>query len=122
VDARQARWWLVATARLPGLEAFVGPAVEVSEPFTAPQLTGGDRGIDADLSKGSADTAGCVLRRCDRGVENHGEFIAADAGTELPLANDLCESGADLSKQAVTRIMAKRVVDHLEVIKVDENE
>jgi hypothetical protein len=53
------------------------------------------------------------------GVEQDGEFVAAEPGHRVAPAHRVLQPGGDLAQEGVTRGMAERVVDRLEVVEVD---
>jgi hypothetical protein len=62
---------------------------------------------------------GGLLLVAHRAAE-HRELVAAEAGHQVPFADRALEPLADLHEQAVTRVVAERVVDQLEVVEVEE--
>ena len=60
------------------------------------------------------------VHRATASVEHHHEFVAAEASEHIALAHRARKALGDLLQEFITNGMAEAVVDHLEVIEVDE--
>ena len=62
-----------------------------------------------------------ILRRLESGLENH-EFVAAETGDDVVLANGGGQTRGDLAQEFVADRVAERVVDRLEAIEIEKQD
>ncbi len=97
------------------------------------QRRGRDADADVNLNDRCPDGDRCAYRFDDtvgdrtrrylvRAREQDRELVAAEPGRQVPIAQRLDETGRDDPQNRITGIVAKTVVDRLEVVEVDEQQ
>lgn len=55
-------------------------------------------------------------------VEQNGEFIPAEPGDHITLADNLCDAERSLLQDSIAEIMAEGIVHRLEMIQINEDQ
>ena len=122
----------VASLVFGGVQLSVGPSQDLVGSFIALTLgrayadrhlstpkTGGREAVAGDFSKDPVEDCSCLgglrLGHQDR------KLVPAQAGREITLPESAAEDLGQLDQHAVADLMAQTVVDHFEIVDVDES-